>query len=120
MPFHRFGEIYKLSYDTILTKLLLGDEVIREICKIWNLRIRLAQLTHSIRELAKYGPMKPTDQVGIDEIQEQLNGCKVVKNEFYQMDPTGIRTGNGIGPQLTETFEIVARDAESILDKVLS
>jgi len=44
-----------------------NDFVVRDIVKIWNLRLRLQQLSASIRELAKYGPMKHPDKAGIDE-----------------------------------------------------
>jgi hypothetical protein len=37
---------------------------------VWNMRIRLQQLVGSIRELAKYGPMKPPDKAGLDEVWE--------------------------------------------------
>lgn len=103
-------------YETSSTR--TGDEVAREIVRIWNLRLRLAQLCGALRDLAMYGPMKHPDKAGIDEIQEEHNGLKIEKNEYYAMDPSGIRNGNGIGPQLSATFETVARDAEAILDKV--
>lgn len=35
-------------------------------------------------------------------------------------DPTGLRTGNGVGPHLTTTIEKVAFDAEAVLSKVKS
>jgi hypothetical protein len=110
------GEHDTFLYET--SSMNSGDQVIREIVQIWNLRIRLAQLTGAVRELARYGPMKPQDKIGIDEIQEQHNGVRVVKGEYYEMDPTGIRTGNGVGPSLTETFETVVSDAEAALSKV--
>jgi hypothetical protein len=34
-------------------------------------------------------------------------------------DPAGARTGNGVGPQLSETIERVACDAEAAIDKVI-
>lgn len=97
-----------------------NDALVRDLIKVWNLRIRLKQLSGAIRELAQYGPMKEPSKAGIDEIQEKYNNEIIDKNEYYQPDPTGIRTGNGVGPQLTETIEKVARDVEAILDKVLT
>ena len=93
------------------------DIVVRDLVRIWNVRIRLGQLIGSIRDLANHGPMKSSDKIGIDEIQE-LSGIVIDKSEFYQMDPSGIRNGNGVSPRLKETIEMVARDAESILAKV--
>lgn len=94
-----------------------NDAMIREVVEVWNTRIRLFQLAGSIRELAKYGPMKATDKVGLDVIQEE-DGALIEKSQFYQADPTGMRTGNGPGPQLSDTIERVALDAESLLSKV--
>ncbi|RYH32007.1 hypothetical protein EON65_01450 [archaeon] len=95
-----------------------NDELVRDLVRIWNLRIRLAQLSGGIRELARYGPMKHPDKAGIDDIQERYNGEAIDKGEFYQADPSGIRTGNGVGPHLSETIERVAHEVEAILDKV--
>ena len=95
-----------------------NDALVRDLVKVWNLRIRLQQLAGGIRELAMYGPMKNPKDAGLDEIQEKYNNLQLDKNEFYQADPTGARTGNGVGPQLTETIERVASDVIAILDKV--
>lgn len=46
---------------------------------------------------------------------EKYDNASIDKNEFYQADPTGARTGNGVGPQLTETIERVCQDAEAVL-----
>ncbi len=105
--------IYETTCDTP------NDVLVRDMVKVWNLRIRLSQLAGGLRELAAYGIMKHPDKAGIDDIQERYNQEHIEKGEFYQPDPTGLRTGNGVGPQLTETMERVARDVESILDKVL-
>lgn len=107
------GFLYETTCDTS------NDTLIRELCDIWNLRLRLTQLAASIRDLAKYGPMKPHDKQGIDEIQEKAGEFAPIieKGEFYLPDPQGIRTGNGVGPQLTSTFEMVASDAEALLQK---
>lgn len=94
-----------------------NDSLLRDIVNVWNIRLRLSQLTGSIRELAKYGPMKPTDKVGLDIIQEE-DGVFIHKSEHYMADPSGMRSGNGPGPQLMDTMEQVALDAESLLSKV--
>ena len=96
-----------------------NDTLIREMVEVWNLRIRLRQLVGSLRELGMFGPMKEPDKVGLDEIGEKYGEAIIDKGPFYSPDPTGIRSGNGVGPQLSETFEMVARDAESSLDKLL-
>lgn len=94
-----------------------NDAMVRDVVRIWNMRIRLRQLAGGIRELALYGPMKHPEKAGIDEILEK-SGDVIEKNEHYRPDPTGIRTGNGTGPQLADTIEKVAVETESLLDKV--
>ena len=106
------GFLYETTCDTS------NDALVRDIVNVWNTRIRLFQLAGSIRELAKHGPMKASDKVGLDVIQEE-DGVYIEKLEHYQADPTGMRTGNGPGPQLMDTMERVAVDAESLLTKVL-
>ena len=93
-----------------------NDELIAELVNIWNLRLRLAQLCGSMRELARHGPMKPPDEQGIDAIKEEYEDAQIEKGEFYEPDPTGMRNGNGVGPQLAETFERVCADAEQAID----
>jgi len=76
-----------------------NDAVIRELVAVWNMRLRLGQLAGGLRELGTHGPMKPPDKAGLDSIDEDYKGAKVDKGEFYQADPTGLRTGNGPGPR---------------------
>ena len=110
------GEQDGFLYET--TCATTNDALVRDLVKVWNLRIRLKQLAGGIRELAQYGPMKNPKDAGLDEVQEKYNNMTIDKNEYYQPDPSGARTGNGVGPQLTETIERVAVDVESMLDKV--
>jgi hypothetical protein len=110
------GDVDTFLYET--TSDTSNDIVVREIVDIWNMRIRLRQLCGGIRELARYGPMKHPSKAGLDKIDEEYKGERVEKGEFYEADPTGMRTGNGVGPGLTDTFERVARDAEAVIDKV--
>ena len=68
--------------------------------------------------MAKYGPMKHPNKAGLDEIGETYNGESIDKGPHYMPDPTGARTGNGTGPQLSETIERVCLDTESVLNIV--
>lgn len=93
------------------------DDVISELVYIWNLRLRIAQLVGSLPQLADHGVMKAPEQQGIDEIQEQFEGLQIDKNEFYLPDPQGIRCGNGVSPQLKNTFQEVMTNAAALLSK---
>ncbi|CAM9787236.1 unnamed protein product [Choristocarpus tenellus] len=94
-----------------------NETLVRRVVKIWNTRIRLMQLIGGVRSLGQYGPMKPEAEHGLDEVKEEYEGIKIDKGPFYVPDPTGKRTGNGVGPQLTETFEKVCKDAELMLEQ---
>ena len=72
-------------------------------------------LSQAVRELAKFGPMKPQDEHGMDGIKEQYEGAAIEKSATYAADPSGMRTGNGPGPQLAETLERVCQDAQDVL-----
>mmetsp|Transcript_49985 Transcript_49985/g.87282 ORF Transcript_49985/g.87282 Transcript_49985/m.87282 type:complete len:286 (-) Transcript_49985:137-994(-) len=104
--------LYETTCDTT------NDALVRDITRVWNMRLRLEQLTGALREMAKYGPMKHPNKAGLDEISETYNGETVEKGAYYQPDPTGARTGNGVGPQLSETIERVVLDTESALSQV--
>lgn len=105
--------LYEASCETNNGKL------IRDLVEIWNLRIRLRQLCGSIRELGEYGPMKQPEKVGIDHIKESYEGERIDKNQYYNADPSGLRSGNRPGPESVSTLEQVALDAESVLDMSL-
>ena len=111
------GDKDSFLYET--TCATSNDTLIRELVEIWNMRLRLIQLAGGIREMGEYGVMKKPDLAGLDEIKEQA-GEVVVKEQFYKADPTGARTGNGVGPQLCETIERVAADAESVAGSQLA
>lgn len=99
-------------YETTADK--TGDYVVRDLCNVWNLRVRIRQLIGALGELARHGPMKQPDKAGIDEIQEK-NGEVIERGPHYNADPTGNRTGNGVGPTLNATMEKVCEDAEAVL-----
>lgn len=105
--------LYETTCDTT------NDALVRDITRVWNMRLRLEQLTGALREMAKYGPMKHPNKAGLDEVSETYNGEIVEKGAYYQPDPTGARTGNGVGPQLSETIERVVLDTESALSQVI-
>lgn len=61
------------------------------LVQIHNLRQKIHKLKLEGEELAKYGPAKQPQKQGIDTYAEE----NVEKGEYYLMDPTGRRTGNG-------------------------
>ena len=66
-------------------------EALSSVVAIHNLRQTVTKVKLEGGELAKYGPAKHPDKQGIDTYDENAPQ----KGEFYTMDPTGRRTGNG-------------------------
>lgn len=92
-----------------------NDELIEGLATVWNTRLRLGFLVGALRDLAQYGPMKPTDEHGIDQIKAEYEGAAVERSATYNPDPSGVRTGNGPGAQLADVLQSVTRDAEQVL-----
>jgi hypothetical protein len=105
------GFLFETTTDTT------NDALIKSLCTVWNGRLRVRILAASIRELGKHGVMKKIDEQGLDDIKEKYEGVELEKNEWYSPDPTGLRCGNGPGPQMAATLERVAKDAEDYVDK---
>lgn len=111
-------------FETTCTE--TNDNLIRNLAQVHNMRLRLAHLNACVRDLAQYGPMRPQDKQGIDEVHDRYEGAGAgagaaagERGEFYTPDPTGQRSGNGPGPQLAATLVRVCEDAESMLRKDL-
>lgn len=67
------------------------QSTVKSIVHIYNLRQKIHRLKLEGEELAKFGPAKQLEKQGIDTYAEE----NVDKGEYYTMDPTGRRTGNG-------------------------
>jgi len=103
--------LYETTGDTS------NDTLLRELVDINNTRVRIAYLCGAMAELAEHGPSKPHGEEGIDHIQQLNGGTFVEKADNYKEDPSGSRTGNGIGEQMTNVFNDVCRDAEAYISK---
>ena len=103
--------LYETTGDTS------NDTLLRELVDINNTRVRIAYLCGAMSELAEHGPSKPHGEEGIDHIQQLNGGTFVEKADNYKEDPSGSRTGNGIGEQMTNVFNDVCRDAEAYISK---
>ena len=83
------------------------DRLIRQLVAVNNRRVQVLFLCGAMRDLAKYGPAKAADDQGVDEIKESYESSVIDKSAHYAADPTGLRTGNGVGEQLSKVFEDV-------------
>uniref|UniRef100_A0A383V1I6 Uncharacterized protein n=1 Tax=Tetradesmus obliquus TaxID=3088 RepID=A0A383V1I6_TETOB len=86
-----------------------------ELAKIHNLRHRITRLKLEGEELAKYGPAKQPDQQGIDQYSEQ----PVQQGPFYNMDPTGRRTGDACAPEVAKKLTQELEQAAAAASKAL-
>ncbi|KAK1934467.1 UPF0769 protein C21orf59 [Phytophthora citrophthora] len=91
-----------------------NDTLIRSLCRLQNLRLRLAALSEALEGLGRYGVAKPPQEQGLDAYQE--GAADKQHGEFYEADPLGHRTGEGVSPQLKDVLARVAADAKSMLD----
>lgn len=91
-----------------------NDELIRSLCRLQNLRLRLAALAEALEGLGRYGVAKPPQEQGLDAYQE--GAATKQRGEFYEADPLGHRTGEGVSPQLRDVLARVAADAKTMLD----
>ncbi|KAJ0395535.1 hypothetical protein ATCC90586_006761 [Pythium insidiosum] len=109
------GDKNEFLYET--TGAASNDALIRELCAVNNARLRLQALADALPSLAKFGVAKSPNEQGLDQYQEG-NESKP-RGEFYEPDPLGLRTGEGVGPQLTEVLTAVAEDAKQYLNSKL-
>ncbi|KAJ8608757.1 hypothetical protein CTAYLR_007794 [Chrysophaeum taylorii] len=93
------------------------DSLIRELVRINNRRAQIAFLCGALRDLAKHGPAKPVDDQGCDDLKEKYESAVIEKSPNYEADPGGMRTGNGVGEQLSKVFEDVCLEAERYVSR---
>lgn len=92
--------LYAASCDTS------NDVLVRALCRVNNARLRLVALADALAGLGQHGVAKLPNEQGLDEFQEPKE-----RGEFYEADPLGQRTGEGVSPQLREVLSRVAEDA---------
>jgi hypothetical protein len=83
------SHLQQFLYETTVEDLI--KDVLEDVVSIHNLRQKIAKLHVEGKELAQYGLSKHPDKQGIDTYAEDA----IEKGEYYNMDPTGRRCGNG-------------------------
>ena len=106
---HQF--LYETTVEADVT------DCVRDLCEIQNARLRIQRLKLEGEELAKYGVAKHPEKQSLDEYQENFGYGKVEKQEHYNADPTGRRTGNRCDPKVAETLLKTLGDAEAAISK---
>ncbi|EQC26840.1 hypothetical protein SDRG_15351 [Saprolegnia diclina VS20] len=88
-----------------------NDHLVRDLVHVHNARIRLASLNAYVPGLFTHGVAKHPQNQGIDSYATD----QVRKEEFYEEDPLGQRTGNGVCPSLRETLGRMVEDVKAYL-----
>lgn len=91
----------------------VGD-VLRELCEVHNLRLKVLRLAMSCKELAKHGPLRPEETRGIsDELGKVSELDPNAYGQPTNPDEHGYRTGCPPPPEVAEVLSRTAEEAET-------
>ncbi|RHY86546.1 hypothetical protein DYB35_002267 [Aphanomyces astaci] len=88
-----------------------NDTLVRELVHVHNARVRLASLASHTQSLFQHGVAKHPQEHGLDSYAS----TPIQKAEFYEEDPLGQRTGNGVCASLRETLTRMVADVNQYL-----
>jgi len=97
-------------YETTV-KANVGD-LLKELCELHNLRIKVLRLSMACKELAKHGPLRPEETRGISEDLSKVTELDV--NAYGQPtkpDEQGYRTGCPPPPEVADVMSRTAEEA---------
>lgn len=97
----------------------IGD-LLRELCEVHNLRLKVLRLAVTCKELAKHGPLRPEETRGISDDLNKVTELDV--NAYGQPtapDENGYRTGCPPPPEVGEILMRTAEEAEATVDVML-
>jgi len=97
----------------------VGD-LLRELCDVHNLRLKVLRLAVTCKELAKHGPLRPEETRGISD---DLNKVTELDTNAYGQptapDPNGYRTGCPPPPEVADILSRTAEEAEAAVSVML-
>jgi len=97
----------------------VGD-VLRELCEVHNLRLKVTRLALSCKELAKHGPLRPEETRGIgDEIGKVSELDPNAYGQPTNPDEHGYRTGCPPPPEVADVLHRTAEEAENAVSVTL-
>jgi len=95
-------------------------ELLKELCEVHNLRLKVIRLSMSCRELAKYGPMRPEETRGISDDLSKVTELDVnAYGKPTNPDPHGYRTGVPPPPEVSDVLSRTAEEAEAAVHHAL-
>jgi hypothetical protein len=96
------------------------SDVLRELCEVHNLRLKVLRLGVSCKELAKHGPLRPEETRGIsDEIGKVSELDPNAYGTPTNPDEHGYRTGCPPPPEVSDVLHRTAEEAEAAVSVAL-
>jgi hypothetical protein len=80
------------------------DQVIQDIVRIHNLRVKLNVLISEAEELSKYGVAKPPEKQGLDE---ELNEKLKIEEVYNEEEEEEYNSGKGKGKEVSEAPTLI-------------
>jgi len=105
-------------YETTV-KIGVGD-LLKDLCEVHNLRLKVIRMSMACTELAKHGPLRPEETRGISEDLSKVTELDV--NAYGQPtspDEQGYRTGCPPPPEVAEVLKRTAEEAVAAVDVAL-
>lgn len=91
-----------------------NDDVVRQLTRVWNMRLKLLLLSGAVQELSKHGPCKPEAERGLDDVTDEAAADRGAvapsRGPNYNPDPAGQRTGEAPSAQLQAVLQKVSED----------
>jgi len=96
------------------------SDVLKELCELHNLRLKVVRLAVSCKELAKHGPLRPEETRGIgDEIGKVSELDPNAYGQPTNPDEHGYRTGCPPPPEVADVLHRTAEEGESAISAAL-
>lgn len=89
-------------------------DLLKELCEVHNLRLKVLRLAVTCKELAKHGPIRPEETRGISE--DLSKNTELDVNAYGQPtnpDEQGMRTGCPPPPEVADVLTRTAEEAEA-------
>lgn len=89
-------------------------DLLKELCEVHNLRLKVLRLAMACKELGKHGPLRPEETRGISEDLSKVTELDV--NAYGQPtrpDEHGYRTGCPPPPEVADVLSRTAEEAEA-------
>lgn len=93
-----------------------NGELLKELCELHNIRLKVLRLASTCKELAKHGPLRPEETRGISDSIGQVSTLDV--NAYgtpTNPDQHGYRTGVPPPPEVGEVLSRTAEEAEAAI-----